>query len=56
MPGRDAVTSVPESFANKRIRIVHITAIPPIKDNFSSLGETFSRRQAIGFLTLINGS
>ena len=46
----------PKAFANERIRIVHITGIPPINDTFSGLGETFRRRQAIGFLTLINGS
>jgi hypothetical protein len=43
-------------FAYQRVRIASITGIPPIKDNFSGLGETFSGRQAVGFLTLINGS
>jgi len=43
-------------FAYKRVRIAYITGIPPIDDKFSSLREPFSRRQAIGFLTLINGS
>ncbi len=46
----------PKAFANERIRIVRITGSPPINDNFSGLGKTFSRRQAIGFLILINGS
>jgi hypothetical protein len=43
-------------FGYQRIRISYITRIPPINDNFSGLGETFRRRQATGFLTLINGS
>src|SRR5580692_1822688 len=45
-----------KAFANERIRIVRISGTPPINDNFFGLGETFSRRQAIGFLILINGS
>ena len=46
----------PKPFADERIRIVRITGGPPINDNFSGFSETFSRRQAIGFLALINGS
>jgi hypothetical protein len=34
-------------------RIAYITGISPINNNFSSLGETFSGRQAVALLTLI---
>src|SRR6516225_12277058 len=43
-------------FAYQRIRISYITGIPPINDNFFGPGETFSGRQAIALLSLINGS
>jgi hypothetical protein len=46
----------PKAFSNGRIHIVRIGGTPPFRDDFFGLGETFSRRQAIGFLVLITGS